>query len=291
MSVEHGDTIMAAVVTSKNIVVDDRMDSYQSFFDGEWARRVSKVAEGTPLDPFVFDLAFSWRGAANTHRMPWMMVQAVKSFENSYRSSVSSLSDDFVQAVRLRLLSEMGDRLQPEQRHELQAKVDRIEGDVRAVRSTIGSQVVFNPKQLWDEWVVMSEFQFCLQASQRLAFGALLYAYEDFLLRCFRLQSGKADYQIGRKFSEDFAAAFSIGLRDYCWSDPEVNVARQVRHALVHNGGRETDTLRKLGHGIRVEDGELQIMPPHTKALFEILKVRVERFVREAVSRLPFSAA
>lgn len=281
---------MVSAVASKNIIVDDRLESYLTFFEGEWARRVSKVVDGTPLDPLVFDLTFSWRGAANTHRMPWMMVHVVKSFADGYRGGPDTLCQQWVQVVTLRLLAEMGDRLQPEQRREIQLALDRIAVDVRVARAVAALQTQFDPNELWVGMVGATEFQFCLQASQRLAFGALFYAYEDFFLRSYRLKSGKANYQIGKTFSEDFATAFGAGLRDYCWSDPQVNVARQIRHALVHNGGRETEKLRVLGHGIQVMDGELQIMPPNTKALFDILKVRVERFVRETSRIFPSDA-
>jgi sugar phosphate isomerase/epimerase len=44
-------------------------------------------------------------------------------------------------------------------------------------------------------------------------------------------------------------------------ADQTVNAARLVRNALAHHGGKETDQLKKVSHGVDILDGVLQVMP------------------------------
>jgi hypothetical protein len=69
-----------------------------------------------------------------------------------------------------------------------------------------------------------------------------------------------------------------------CLNAPEVRAARLVRNALAHNGGKETDELKKIQHGIRVEGGVLQIMAPDTRRLFDVLKDRAYKLVEKALA-------
>jgi hypothetical protein len=86
---------------------------------------------------------------------------------------------------------------------------------------------------------------------------------------------------VGKGFSQDFRDQFSATLRDSCWSDPKINVARLTRHALVHNGGRLTSDLKKLNHGLKLHGEDIQIFPAFTKSLYELLKDRVTKFLSD----------
>ena len=86
------------------------------------------------------------------------------------------------------------------------------------------------------------------------------------------------------------SATFGIPARDACWSAAAVNVARLARHAIVHNGGRETSDLARTPHSLTVTDGYLQIMAPDTAALYGELKARVGQLVTTALSLPQFSS-
>jgi hypothetical protein len=63
---------------SKTIFADSRLEAYQSFFDHPWAKEIMALAHGTKLDQPVFDLCAAWRGAANTHLLPWLLATQVQ---------------------------------------------------------------------------------------------------------------------------------------------------------------------------------------------------------------------
>jgi hypothetical protein len=67
------------------------------------------------------------------------------------------------------------------------------------------------------------------------------------------------------------------------------NIAKLVRHALSHAGGRETADLKKQKHGIKLVEGVLQIVPHDNHNLLRRLRVGVEAVVGVAASDPKFA--
>jgi len=82
----------------------------------------------------------------------------------------------------------------------------------------------------------------------------------------------------------DAGRAFGSKVAADCLTSPPVMIARLVRNALAHDGGRETVHLKGMSHGLAVEQGVLQIMAPDTRELFNRLKRRALKLVRRAVA-------
>jgi len=150
-----------------------------------------------------------------------------------------------------------------------------------AVRAEDERPPAFETEIVWQTMLKQSEFRLSIWGSQRLSYAAVYYAYEDFLARCYRLSTAQPGYRMGQGFSQDFRKRYGAGLRDYCWSDFNVNIARLTRHALVHNGGRLTSDLKKLSHGLRLCGEDIQVFPAFTKCLYELLKDRVSKFLSD----------
>ena len=79
---------------------------------------------------------------------------------------------------------------------------------------------------------------------------------------------GKTEYRLFRRadFQREIAAEFGDAVRDQCWDDADINLARVTRHALAHNGCRTTDEFREAlkaaKHALVIEGDEIQIMAP-----------------------------
>jgi hypothetical protein len=87
-------------------------------------------------------------------------------------------------------------------------------------------------------------------------------------------------------------------LSDFCWKHEEVDLARLVRNALAHNGGRfgpdlekyktrfvgATSTAKPLlrGDQFNLVEGKIQITPDNTRHLFGVLKERVSKIIEKA---------
>jgi hypothetical protein len=215
------------------------------------------------------------------------MVQNLKGFAVGMSKAYDPMALQFVAVVADKLSARMSTDLRHMQKKDLEANLQLLLAETKANRDKAVMEASgFDVEGYWQEALANSEFQLSLWGSQRLCYGGLYYAYEDFLLRVFKLVKADPNYRIQDKFSKDFADAFGVPLRDYCWSDQKVLAARFVRHALVHAGGRETKDVKGVKHGIKVADGELQIMAPNTVALFCLLKDRALKLTEEACSRL-----
>jgi hypothetical protein len=269
----------------KNLLIDENYDSYQSFFDHTWAQGIDQLVTGTPLAVVVFDLCAAWKAAANTHRLPWLMFQLFRSFSVKFLHARASIGSFYVGALTQRLPTEMGG-LRHMQRKQLGDLLQRIYEDVRNHPDQAVGEFVLD--KLWDQIVPDFEFHASLWASQRLCFGAIYYAYEDFLVRTYRVIAAQPDYRMNnaKQFHTEFGKVFTPELRDFCF-DGEINVARLVRNALAHSGGRETAELSKEKHQYHIEGGEIQIVPSNTTALFNLLKERATKVTTESVARLP----
>jgi hypothetical protein len=130
------------------------------------------------------------------------------------------------------------------------------------------------------------EFRLHIWGSQRISYGAIYHAYENFIREALALALGVANYKAGNisLLLKDCERCFGKPIADRCLADTDVETARLVRNALAHNGGKETSKLHGITHGIRVEGGELQIMAPDTRRLFDSLKGRAYTLAEKAVT-------
>ena len=165
-------------------------------------------------------------------------------------------------------------------------ELDIIYGEVEAI--SVGPPKLV-PDAMWQEMLQNSEFRFALIGSQRSCYGAVYYAYEDFLTRCIGLTKGETDYRLFRRkdFQREITAEFGSAVCDQCWDNAAVNLARVTRHAVVHNGCRVTDEFKEAvkvaKYPFVVEGDEIQIMAPDTSSLFRLLKDRATLLISAAL--------
>src|SRR5262245_61923960 len=76
-----------------------------------------------------------------------------------------------------------------------------------------------------------------------------------------------------------FREAFGQKALDACWHDLPIQMTREARVALAHNGGKMAVKLDKLPHGQLINDGEIQLAVSTTTALYLCLKERVSGLV------------
>jgi hypothetical protein len=264
----------------KRITIDIRLESYESFFDHAWAMKIMNATEKTSLESIVFDLCIAWRGIANTFAMPDITFRMFKAFSESYATTPEPYGKKWITAIRDNLIRRMGpNALTHTKRQSLQKALDDIYNESHAAYEA--NPWVADLTELWEDLRKNHEMQIAIWGSQRLAYGALYYAYEDLVKRTIRTMPGGEILSLRRApdIAEAIKTIFSPEARDNCWSDPAIVAARNVRHALVHNGGRLTDDLRRNHPKITIVDDELHIMAPDTIDLHHMLKERVEYIV------------
>ena len=283
-------------------LIDPNLSSYEKFFDHEWAKDSFAVAKNTPLEDAVNALVMAWRSTNGAHILPWLMVESLKAFAQGeldgnirYRASYS---DQVVKGFVNKLEGMMQYSLKLDQRSALKRAVARIEEEAHQAIKTAREQVQFEVTGYWQFLVKAQEFQFCILGIQRINYGSLFFAYEDFLANVIRTKEPTYSSKT-KTIKAGLTHNFGDPLTDYCWNHDEVDLARLVRNALAHNGGRFGKDLEKYRtlfanvtgtdkpllrpDRINLVDEKIQITPDNTIHLFGVLKEQVSNIIAETV--------
>ena len=231
-----------------NIVVDERLESYTTFFDHAWAASIDNLAIGTKLETPVFDLLVNWRAAANTCILPWITCTSVSGFSTGYAMSREPFALQLINACAKRIPEEMPG-LSNMRRKELSAAIRKIGDEQRALFAKQAQEVTVAADAMWNALLngaAAHEFRLSIWGSQRLSFGAIYHAYENFIREAVGLAFGISDYRAANilVLLKDCEGSFGKPIADLCLADSDVEAARLVRNSLAHNGGKETSKLQ-----------------------------------------------
>jgi hypothetical protein len=287
-----------------HVLIDPNLDSYQQFFDHGWARRMFEAVKPSPLNDAISTLMMAWRSANGAHLLPWLMVHSLRRFAEGEGSGTLRFRADYSRTVIEGVVNKIEGRMNPslnlDQRLALNRVVTKIEEEAHEAVRAAQSNMDFPLAGYWDFLTHASEFQFSILGTQRTNYGSLFFAYEDFLANVIRTK--EPTYNSKKEpIKNAFARHFGVALRDYCWTDAEVELAKLVRHALAHNGGRFGTDLEKYktrfvdatgatsiklqGDLFVLVDGTIQITPLNTTYLFGVLKDRITKIVEELSER------
>jgi hypothetical protein len=274
---------------SKQLFVDQSLDSYNSFFDHDWAKAFMKEAENWAVEDLALNLGASWKGAANAARLPWLVVETLTAFADGLLNDNQPSAARILDACATRLGQMVQPPLSAGQRQSLDQAILFINGEILEAKRL--NPIRYDRQAGWREMLAHPEFLMAVWSSQRIALADVFFAYEDFVLSCFRRVTNQPRYRIGRAFLVDLSKAYGPQLANDAWDNHGVKVAKLVRHAIAHNGGKETPDLAELRHRIRVIDGGLQVTPADTRAVFDDLKTRAMEILCETAARLPNPAS
>jgi hypothetical protein len=266
------------------IQIDERLESYASFFDHAWASRFVDASQGTLLYEAAHDLCLDWKGIALASRMSWLMVHSLEKFYEGFSKTDPSFSGRLTRALGEYVASHSS--LSNMRKKELIGIVGELGLNVQEDMKRQPSPI--EPKMVWADYLKVKEMGWALWSSQRTAYGSLYFGYENFLRNAVGLARGEPDYR-AFKYSvirRDFEGAFGEPLALECIDDPEIEIARLARHCLTHNGGKPSPELNGTTHKIRVQNGRLQIFPEDVRALFSLLTNRVLK-ITTAAQTLP----
>lgn len=275
----------------KQASIDPDLADYEPFFDHDWGKRVSTIADqAKALESIVFDLAFSWKGASSTAHLPGHLMHLFNGF------AVSFFNDTSPNTRSLRLVKGLTERLaarlpfDTSMRQQIHKAMLDIDAEIMAELEN--APLPFSAEKAWSDFVRIPQFQHCIWACQRICYVAVYNAYEDFITRCVGVALGQPEYRMqrGKEFSRDFRTAFGDALFQSCWADSPIAIARLARHALSHAGGRETEDLNlyRPRHEFEVRSDEIQVKATNTRSLFECLKDRSFTLVEKAASMPEF---
>ena len=202
--------------TIQTLLVDQDLDSYKSFFDGEWCDLIVECVKNSRLKCAVDALMVAWRLTAGAHFLPWLMVEQLKDFaQGNYKGHL-----EFRAAWNERVIEGLCDSLEAwtpslstEQRREQRRTVVQIEKQAFQAVKKAQSEIQSLVKQYWESMIDLPMFCFSILGLQRTNYAALFFAYEDFLASAIKATKGASYSSKGRNVGQDFAARFQRSVR------------------------------------------------------------------------------
>jgi hypothetical protein len=88
-----------------------------------------------------------------------------------------------------------------------------------------------------------------------------------------------------RAFNSKFISVFGEELLGRVWTSPMLIRAKEIRHSIVHNGGKVTPKLNKMQKKPRIENDDILIAASDVRELHKLLKPLVKEFLTVAVRK------
>ncbi|WP_437193327.1 hypothetical protein [Planctomicrobium sp. SH527] len=273
------------------------MEHYKVFYNGDWAVELFRLANGkSKLSDLIFDVTLAFKGISTARAVPLLAVDVAEAYAKGH--DLGALSNTLTLKLVSRITAEIDQRVvvTSSQRDDLKAAMLEIMYDFYSRAE--GKELPFPRQELWDEFAKVdenedkdspeNEFRLALWSSQRICYSAFFFAYEDFLVRCLEVYLN-TEVQTGRTFPDICKQALGNDLADQCWNCEEIQIAKLIRNALVHAGGRETEKLKNRNHRCSVIDGQMQIVPGNVSELYLLLTHRAKRLVKWASRQSVFA--
>lgn len=278
---------------------DSRPESYKPFHNKEWFRMIGDLVKPAPkLDRLIFMLNAAWYTASNAAMFPWLLNESLRQVTNGYNQDGDHHERIPIQVRGLKkaLLSELN--YPTRQKLEICEVLERVA--YRAETAYIPSKKMeLPPEFVWKHYVKLPNFKAALYGTQIQAFSSVYFPYDLFIGKCVRRAGGQhLKVHNFEAMQRSYLATFGQKFVDRFVTDITVNEARLVRHAIVHNGGLDTDerrTFREVNKSRPVElyvlhDDVLHFYPMHVKALYLCLTDRVTELCRYLVTLKQFGA-
>jgi hypothetical protein len=278
----------------RHIHTDPDIAAYAGYMPEDWGENtINPIPEGTVLERLLMDLAMGWRCASYTAQMPVTSIRAMHAAALGRSKFVSP--DSSIVAYSEQIIAKLARRV-PELvensklRARLLSELVSIAAEFRERAEAVKREFPIEP--MWAEFRKEVGFEISLWASQRVAFVAFYNAYEAFIVDCLKVGTGRSQLRSTDKkpFNEALRCGLSADISAPCWWHHDINIARLVRHALSHNGGRETEDLKKQKHGIKLIGEELQIVPEDIHRMLRRLRKGVEEVIALTHSDSKFMA-
>jgi len=259
---------------ANQIIVDPQRESYRGLYGEPLAEAIASAVADVPLlaNP-ASNLLLQWRGVSYAVEFPASLVDHMSAFAGSFIAQQSPHSNilKLADVVLARCTSAL-----PELTSDasLARKLHAVVVDLAARIPDVSSAdaYVSSADEWWAEYIKEHAFRITLWSSLRVGYMAAFNAYETFIAQCVQQVAGVRDLRGGGKpFKDQLKLHLGESLTQRCWHAPDIHTVRQVRHSLSHAGGRVTDALRNVRHGVHVHDDVLQIMPADIRRAYETL--------------------
>jgi len=270
----------------------EELDVYKGFFDHEWFKNLHDMAlssnENSAFAEIILELGATWKGISNARQMPWLMMENLKGFASSFINSHTPIPIQILNKLVNRIAIDTEKKyfsLNTKQQNELSSVIRAIETDT--IQSIKNDPFVLDVKHLWDDLINIPGFSMSLWMSEVNSYGAIYFAYEDFLLKSLK-GALKIEHLKAGKIPTLLKKWLGKNIMETCWNEEHIEIARLIRHAIVHRGRKLTTELEKFKSKLVLEENdEIVILACDTTNLYNLLKERVSVFSEEFIKLNP----
>lgn len=257
--------------------IEQELDAYQSFYDHDWARHFGSLAKEAGLDDIFFALIATWKSAANTSRLPWLMNLSMENFAKGYSTGQKSHPAQFLDAVRDLIINKTEPPLNKQQQLSI---VKHIFSTNEQLSDAIANDNTLN-EEYWKFLIQDSEFQIAIIGTQRMCYSDIFFAYENFSLQiAMKIHKDSTIRTTDRKpnFASKLDSALCPESGDTLWTCEDVQRIRRIRNCLVHQGGKADPSLTS-DPKVDLENGYVQITVSNNRELMDFLKIKVSKII------------
>lgn len=271
---------------AQTIVIDDRLDSYTHFYDRKLGQQLMSCTKDTVLELPSVAFCLNLKAASNTMRLPWLTVGNTVAWGRAFTTNRSTITQT-TSLMKRQLPERMASVFTRAQKLTMGLAIDEICKAADQMADSTARSIT--NEEIWREFTndnnaQSREFKLSIWGSQRIGYSATYFAYENFIRECVGNAKGVEEYSYKKIeiLCKDVLLFFGQTALDKSVMRDEINIARLIRNSLAHSRGLETKDIPK-DHGIRVEDGVLQIMAPDTRKLMLFIQERAIEFSEEGL--------
>jgi hypothetical protein len=273
----------------RRIEIDPDWYDYEIEVTPGWIKRVdASMSKRNRLTPVLFDLATDLGGATMAASLPFVLTSNIVHYHKGHLEGKQnkSYTHRVADAITLKLASKLRGslKLSPQDLIEIQGACREIQRDLELAYEVA---VPVSHQYVWQRFREETRIQRMAWHGQQLCFVAAYSALENFLVQSVAVALKQPSFK--KKRADEFPELrdlFGEEIHDMAWADPYPVSVRLARNAILHNGGRETDTLSSHGHDILVRDQILQFKAHNNIRLLRHIEACAEKVI-EIGSQMP----
>jgi len=145
--------------------------------------------------------------------------------------------------------------------------------------------IILSKDDLWKEYLNINAFKGALWKTAESTYCSTYYAYENLIVGVLsEIEEMNLRVNDGT-FNSKFVSVFGEKLLGRVWTSPMLITAKEIRHSIVHNGGKVTPRLHKIQKKPLIENGDVLISASDVRALYKFIKPLVKEFLIVAVRK------
>jgi hypothetical protein len=143
-----------------------------------------------------------------------------------------------------------------------------------------------NRKYIWEQFKRINAFNAALGKTSENCYVAIYCAYEDYILQSIKVVLSEDKIRVtDRDFNRKLTSVIEERVASKCWNNNKFDLAKEIRHCLVHNGGRPTESLLKKQNLPEIVENNILITPIEVRELYSIIKECVYIFTSNLIEK------